>query len=328
MNQSLEVIFDWIEFTIKDIKHEDIILQVLEMEIANFTSLERGRYGYRQCLIYGNILVLYDGREDMGVHVILTGQGCREYENKDTLLNLLKRINDKKGKLTRIDIAIDDKIGKIIPFNKIIEDIKQGNVVSRWKSSLKLLKRDLSTGKVIGETLNLGARSSEIYMRIYNKGLEQKEKDPTLQHWVRMELEIKKKKAEKLHKILLEINNIGVIVAKVILNYIRFLTPSKDKNKSRWEIRPYWQNILKETEKLSLSSKAETRTVEDVRNWIEKQIAPSLAVLLLDNGGDVGDIMAIIKNGRNRLKPKHYQMLQLQGGNDDVEQNNINRSDS
>src|SRR5690606_16053489 len=43
--------------------------------------MDRGMYGYPFSLRMGNIVVLYGGRPEMGIHLSMTGAGCREYEN-------------------------------------------------------------------------------------------------------------------------------------------------------------------------------------------------------------------------------------------------------
>lgn len=311
MNSGLEVLLDWVEFTIKNLSLEDVFLQVLKLNIADFTNLERGRYGYTECKQLGNISVLHNGKKEMGIHVILSGKGCREYESKENLLKLISRLDFVDGKMTRLDIAIDDK-QNIIPFDKILQDVKEGNIVSKWKKSVEIIERELKTGQITGKTINFGSRTSEILLRIYDKTKEQvkkQEKENPMANWVRMELELKKTKAFKMQKILLETEYIGEIVSAILNNYIRFVVKGKDKNKSRWSIAPYWENILITTKKLSLAIKPAERTTEDVKNWIVKQVTPSLALCLLDNGGDIGELLYLIGEGRKRLKPKHLKML-------------------
>lgn len=307
MNTKLEVLFDWIEFTIHDKPLEFVILQVLNLELADFIELDHGRYGYSEQKILGNISALYNNmRKDMGIHIILSGKGCREYETNNNIADLLFRVESCKGKLTRMDIAIDDVDGHIIDFNKILADVQDGNIISRWKNSIEITKRDMNSGSIIGHTINFGSRKSDLMMRLYNKGMETEE-NPS---WIRLELEIKKKKAQKLNNILINTTYIGPIVAKVINNYIRFVNPSsKDSNKSRWQTREYWLNILMVIDKLSLSSKGKERSIEDIKSWIIRQVAPSLALILIDEQGDLSEIMSIIREGKKRMKAKHYKML-------------------
>lgn len=324
LNRDLQVLIDWLQFTLKTDDEEYAILQVLNLQVADFTQLEKGRFGYKQCKICGNISVLYDGNKGMGVHIVMSGKGCREYETTGNMYDLLGRIKSKKGKVTRIDIAIDDKTGKIILFNEIQKDVVEGNVISKWKTATEITKRKLADGKIEGKTINFGSRTSEIFMRIYDKALETSENSEKNEksnendenvNWVRMEVEIKGKKAEKIHNIILITNIIGMIIAQILNNYIRFVEKSKDKNKSRWKTREYWEKIICETGKLKLSSDPKERTIDDLKNWIEKQIAPSLALIVIDDGGAVDDIYKMISEARYRLKPRHIRMLSNKGDN-------------
>lgn len=305
MYQGLECIFDWLQFTIHGMNEEQVILKVLQMNPSDFIPMPKGRYGYKRQLASGHISVLYDGTEDMGVHVALSGQGCREYESVHSILTLLDKVMLYDGKCSRIDIAMDDKGGNLIPFNKIIESVRKGHVSSRWKTSTEFIKRKLEDGSIIGHTINIGSGKSKIYMRIYNKALEQEKETP----WTRIEMEIKDERAEVLQNILLFENEIGHIFARILNNYIRFLQPTNDSNKSRWPTAPWWLNLLKEVDRVSLTRKPGDRTIEDVREWIKKQVGPSLALLVLADGGAVDEIYKIIHQGKNRLREKHMRIL-------------------
>ena len=60
----------------------------------------------------------------------------------------------------------------------MISSAKRGNVISKWKTPTEILKRELRDGKIIGHTLSVGSRSSKIYLRIYDKAMEQRVAGP------------------------------------------------------------------------------------------------------------------------------------------------------
>ncbi|MDD4146590.1 MAG: hypothetical protein PHS83_05810, partial [Clostridia bacterium] len=60
MHQDLECIFDWLEFTIHSLNEEEVILQVLKLNLADFIELPKGRYGYKKQLALGHISVLFN----------------------------------------------------------------------------------------------------------------------------------------------------------------------------------------------------------------------------------------------------------------------------
>ncbi len=305
MNNGLECIFDWLQFTIPMLDPESVILQILNYDPANFTQLPKGRYGYKGQLYYQNIHVLYDGTPEMGVHVIMTGQGCREYETRGDILELLDKVMYHDGKCTRIDLAIDDKTGEIIEFDEMVKSVKKGHVISKWRISTEIIKRNLQDGSIIGHTINFGSRSSKVYMRVYDKAMQQELDTP----WYRMELEIKDDRAEVLQWILLFEDEIGKTVAGIINNYIRFVIPADDTNKSRWPTAPWWKELIRATNVVKLTRKPEEKDIEEVREWVRHQIGPTLAMIVMYDEGELGPILDIISAGRHRMKDKHYRMI-------------------
>ncbi|NLL18559.1 MAG: replication initiation factor domain-containing protein, partial [Clostridia bacterium] len=145
--------------------------------------------------------------------------------------------------------------------------------------------------------------------RIYDKALEQGQTTP----WIRIEMEIRDERAQSLQDILLFETQIGQVFAKIINNYIRFLEPNEDKNRSRWPTAAWWDNLIGEIGKISLTRKPEDRTVEDVRSWVKQQVGPSLAVLVIADDGALDDIIRTIMEGKTRLKDKHMRILSNKG---------------
>lgn len=314
----METIIDWMQFTIINEKYnyEKVISDILNMNIDDFIELASGKLGYKKQLFYDNVSVLFNGNTGMGIHVIITGKGCRYYEKNNNLIELIKRINDARGKLTRIDIAIDDLEGKILRFSELRNDIISGNIISKWRDSTEIIKRTIEDGKIIGHTINVGSGASRIYMRLYNKGLEQN----VNKAWIRLELEIKKEHAEKIQTLVIT-EEIGPLVSKILNNYIRVVEKDGNKNKSRSKTKEYWLNIVKTIEKQRLTSRAEEKTIQDTKDWISKQVSTSLALITMYDQGNIDFIIHEITEGRKRLKPKHLKKLR---GNT-IEQNNSNR---
>lgn len=305
----LEISIDWLQFTSKNPNPVTIIIDVLHLDVKMFIELPKGKLGYKKQLFYNDITVLSDGNEDMGTHVILSGKGCREIENNYPILELVKRLNKLEIKTTRIDLAIDDVSGKIIKLDSIIEDVQNANIVSKWKSSTEITKRSIHDGGLEGQTVYLGSRKSEVFMRIYNKSLQLKLDG----NWNRIELEIKGKKSEELQKIMTE-KNIGKLTKGLINNYIRIVEPGRDKNKSRWKTKEYWTKIIDTTEKIQLSRKKEEKTLEELKNWIEKQVAPTLATIVMAEGGDVEFLYKQVTKGKHRIKSKHLNIIEKENG--------------
>ena len=90
--QRLEVIIDWLEFTVMDTSLKDVIDRILNLPFSDFSPLEKGRFGYQNQLKWktGHVYVMFTAvgneinediqvRKETGVHVMITGQGCKQY---------------------------------------------------------------------------------------------------------------------------------------------------------------------------------------------------------------------------------------------------------
>lgn len=293
---------DWLQFTSLDLSLNEVISKVLKMEIRLFQELEKGKLGYKKQLFYKNISVLFDGNENMGIHVVMTGKGSSFYSNVERpILLLISDINELRCKITRIDIAIDDYKGDIINLKAIHKDTINGEVISRWKSSTEFTKRTIK-GKVIGKTIAFGSRSSNIYLRIYDKLLEQANyqnlKDVKV--WNRLELEIKKESAEEIQQ-LIKNKTLNEIAKGILVNNIRFVIPEKTKNKSRWKTKRHWLNLIEGIEKIQLNQTKKVTEIDKTKMWLRKQVSQSLGkVALID--GDMEFIDKITVEGAKKLK--------------------------
>lgn len=304
----INAIIDWLQFTVKgDRTVEYVIEELLRLKEEDFTMLEKGNLGYSSQMINNNIKILFNGTKEMGVHVIMSGKGCRYYENNNNLVELINRFDDFT-KISRIDIAYDDFTGNTILLDKIVDDSRKANIVSRWKTSSEIIKRDIATAKIVGHTISFGSRSSDMYLRFYNKSMEQKVEG----NWIRMELEIKGDRAEVLkEKIQLDNIHIGSFISTVINNYIRFLECNeRDKNKSRWKTAEYWERIVDTTKKGKLTKRKESKTILHSKKWVKNQIAPTLAMIIKAEEGDLEFLFESLESGSKRLKSKHYKMIE------------------
>lgn len=299
-----QIIIDWLQFTIKDKTFADVITNILQYPFNLFQQLPKGKLGYKKQIAYDNISVLYEGNLDMGIHVILSGKGCRQFESKESILNLIDRINQNNGKLTRIDLALDDYKGDLVPFKKIKSDIIKGNIVTKWKSSIEINKRD-TDGNLKGETISLGSRSSNTFLRIYDKALEQKIEGV----WNRLEIEIKKENAEKVQELLTPYST-SIILKGVLNNYLRIVQPHEtDTNKSRWKTQPYWEKLINGIDKIKLTQKKEEKSIDEKKEWIKKQVGPTMAIVSILENGDDAFFKEVINESIDKMKPKHQRII-------------------
>lgn len=302
----MKALFDWVSVTFKTLEIDDLI-SVLGLKKDDFTDLEKGGLGYRRRMVDGNISIFYDGTSDMGIHLQMTGQGCREYEGKKDFKGwdvLFACLYDLEGKFTRVDVAIDEFAG-YFKIETLARKAKRGEVASRFRTATSYEKISLKNGEDLGRTLNFGSRSSRVMVRMYDKKKEQlgKGKEVKEKHWNRFELEIKQESANKFVKeYLLGEKSIGDLASGLLRHYIRFLKPDNDSNKSRWKTWMAWEKFLGGVEAVRVAIEAKVKTIDEKINWLEKSIAPSLGAVIEAEGE--GILLAIAKEGRGRIKPE------------------------
>ena len=192
--------------------------------------------------------------------------------------------------------------------SEIRKKIEARHVKSRFKTARGITEYDLSgeANSNKGETIYLGSPQSRIKIRFYDKAKQQK----VDYLWTRVEIECHNDRALIVAAFITDDMPLGDLVAGVLHNYINFLEPDEtDTNKSRWPVAQWWTDFLGEVEKLSLTIKKEAKTIEDVNNWLERQVSTSLALMHKyhkDSYDFLGDLIVI---GRQRLRPRHFAIL-------------------
>ena len=108
------ILFDWLTFT-SHCDSPESIMELLGLSHITWQQMPKGRNGYRQRYFFENISILYDGADNMGVCVDMSGTGCRAYETYSTigLNSLLRQLHDapEDYNITRLDMAFDDHTG-------------------------------------------------------------------------------------------------------------------------------------------------------------------------------------------------------------------------
>lgn len=167
-----------------------------------------------------------DGTQEksgMGYNITMSGSGLRFFldyhrraDSSFTLrrwVELLGTFQEYEIRCSRIDVAMDDirekDSGKkpLLKFKKIARCVTAKRVKTRARASDVVqkdsytIRKDNDTGfckpEPAGHTIYFGSRKSEKFTRIYDKLLEQKQKNPDdeflkgLSHWMRCETEYK-----------------------------------------------------------------------------------------------------------------------------------------
>lgn len=320
-NSDLTASIDWLEFTLLKIDLASVIKQFLQLPEAEFTALDKGRFGYRkqQKWQQGNVFVLYnatDGSDEMGIHVMLTGTGCRDYEAHHDLRRLLLCVvaMDTEANFSRLDLAIDDIGEHLLNFGRIHDAALARHFTSRWAKWDEVNSRKCNSGEYLGRTMYFGSQSSDIFCRIYDKTLERQAKgdedEPVPEHWTRWEVVYRKDRAANLARVMATKEMaVGEAIRATLNQYLRFLTPSADTNKSRWPTAPWWERFLADVGKLVLTSRKETKSIEEMADWVNRQIGPTIAAIMKAKEGEMDWLVRIINGGVGRLSQRHLDAI-------------------
>jgi len=304
----LTALIDWVSVTVP--VELDRVYSLLRLPSDEFVQMKRGLNGYLGHLKRGNITILYNGQvEGMGIHVFMTGEGCREYEFKhgNRWKELFTEVFSLGGHFTRLDAAIDDYTG-YFKIEDVAEKVKQRHIKSIFKKASERAeyKLDDSVGNN-GMSVYFGSNSSRIKIRMYDKAKQQR----VDYIWNRTEVEARDERATLLAQEVIKTDSLGRLVAGVLKRYLNFIEPCGDSNKSRWDVSDWWNNYLGNVEKIKLTIKKVQKTMAEVTSWIERQVAPSLALVKEKFGRSFTSYMQyLLFEGKDRWTPHHHAILQ------------------
>jgi phage replication initiation protein len=137
----------------------------------------------------------------------------------------------------------------------------------------------------LGDTLYLGSRSSDFFIRVYDKDLESEGQIKG----TRLEMVLKDDKANEFVRNYLDakesetFNNLSFLSSKVLNNYLRFISKSASRNE-RCDTAKWWLEFTGTLEKLSLGKGKGKMTLEKVCKWLEHQVCSSMKLIVETKG--------------------------------------------
>jgi DNA relaxase NicK len=343
-------VVDWLSFTIFEIygDYRDVLAWLTPPGVDENEWYEStGKYGYRQGRRRGGVYMMYDGLPGMGVHVSLSGAACRQLEEEWGIAEIAARAGVSVERvwinwlcllyradgvnLSRVDVAKDD-FDNLLDMGIIKESIKAGSLSSSFRigsidkrEKIELGKPHEETPGGDAETIYFGKRSSEMYVKIYNKQKERLEKNEPASdtgHWVRLEVTFKDRKLDNFLNLLCQVPSFAVAWAWVQQS-LSFREPADgDTNKSRWEVCSWWSGFFENVGRLGrVATKKAVKTLGEYHAWVARQVAPVLSVLvdvIAVEAKKYGRcaryevrkyITSLLENGRGRRKSKHKNLL-------------------
>lgn len=287
---------DYLSFTIFNVEIQTIIDHLPK---CDFQFMEKGRLGYKKAIMYKGVRILYDGNEEMGIHVDASSSALAWATDILYIPTIQGNV-----KFTRIDIAcdiLDDDFYNIISIHTLNHNFKTKR---RKRSEIK--SYNTSSNQIVGRTIYFGSRTSSVFMRIYDKALEKKEdKD-----WTRMELEIKSKTAHNLAKMINEYP-LDKLFFLILNNYIDFIDRSASKNISRCPRLDFWNNFITTDKSVTIAPKKEDKNISKTYNWLLKQVSKSLAKIdKVDTQGNLNLVDGLIQIGNHKISAEDEMQIE------------------
>lgn len=252
-------VYDWISATMPTDKSK-VIEQWLSLgeEITNVPT--KPRFGYTAAKGYesGAVVMWNSERPEMGYHLILSGAALNHLAGTgQDSLEVLKYIAKMEGRVSRLDLAIDVFDSGLTP-----DDLSKRNrkpVKGKGRTPKYTLVGDAEDGW----TIYIGSRSSEKFLRIYHKGLEQNEKD---NDWLRIELECKSSFAHYL----------GAQLANATVEQAYDMASQLTRAMVDFPHQNWQRSLSSRSVHIALPKKPKTDTLK----WLLDVCAPSLARLI------------------------------------------------
>lgn len=333
ISNGLMVGIDWLSFTVHSDYSPNELIEFMGFDPELFRTMPNGANGYKRMRKHENISILYDGSENMGIHVNITGASIatllesyketlsvntpfgKAYELwEETALSKFLTEVLKIGHITRIDLAIDDHGVNFYTTDEIIEKLKNGQIVSKWRTSQNNEENVIANNEKVGHTVYFGSTQSDIRMRIYdkqlerNKGLSVTDERYHNEKWVRWELQLRKERAESIAKLLANKIPLGQVSIGVLANYFRIINLD-DRNKSRCTLEDKWECFVNDVRKLKITLKKEPKTLEEEIEQFVHQNGRKIAKIVVYNGGDLSYFGDIACRYESRLTQEDRQQL-------------------
>lgn len=320
IENGLRALVDWVGVTFKDVFFLEDVSGILGIPIREFELQEKGFRGYKESATFGSILVAWNGGGDkaqMGVHIEMSGQACREYEQRfapgsdwSTFFALAMNFNHK---FSRLDIALDDFKG-YFSVEQLYRNAKRGCMTAhRVKKFQRFEECFVSNGETDGQTFYIG--KSDWKFRFYDKLAERNNKGvnyyDALKVWNRYEIQLRNNLAtEAAHVLAYEAYSLGAFAKGFFSSKIDFKINNKtDINKSRWKSQKFWLNFLDNCEKVELSQKAPDPSIPRKKHWLDTAVVKTLATYYhaMDQDDNVLDFL--IEKGSEKMGKQDFEMI-------------------
>lgn len=284
--------------------------------------VESGRpfRGYKNSEItyLGAVLCWTPGRTDF---CLTLPQTTCEQVTTQYLLWLVNELLQFGCRVTRLDLTVDD-FSRGLNIENLYNECLNGNLVARTDEVDYSAPRKLKTNELREEKLTIGRRSSEFYLRIYDKFLESKGKINA----IRVEQELKGNLALGAAKLLIEkafsafgatanFDNFSFpafcdTVLGILAKKIDFRDKHSNNNITRRDRLAFWDKFLHQAAALKVEIKKVVHKIDKVIDWVAESVSASLATLQAYFADDFLDYLkGLLDLGQAKMKRRHFKLL-------------------
>lgn len=310
----LDVIIDWVQVTFKGLNIKDL-LSLLDINIDETYFVSKGLFGYHFTYVYKEkIKFMTSQNKDMGIHLMLSGKACREWEEYvigswDKLFHV---IHYTDSKVTRIDIAIDSFTTKYFTTTKVINAIRNKTVSSRALYAINTEKIYLQSKTIQGHTISFGNRASEVSVVFYDKLQERKQAsyvvNDDIKVWQRCELRLRGDTANKcINEYQLDLK----LVKGILTNYVNFKQLKGSTTIRKREHIKWWSDFIQDVQPIQLSTKAIQSSIQKKKDWFQLGVSKTLAMLYCSDIEDFNqkELITYISQGMKKFRTQDIDTI-------------------
>lgn len=264
--------YDDVDFAGNSVFGDSAIKMLLGLQDVEWEERDHGVKGFGAGCYFAGITIHRPSLKLSYYWLDMSGSGCRAFDEHNhsqvkwyALLNFCL----KYGNITRLDIAFDDHTGILDMPTLMTDTLFLRNYVSKSRIHTVESSIDDNSGR-LASTIYHGSPSSNTLIRIYDKSAERHLPEDV--HWTRLELQLRNNNSCSFVKKMIEqgpTENFGNLFLGVLNNYLRYVEPSADTNKTRWSNTDYWDALVGDIARIKIF---EQKGVEYNRDRLEKYV--------------------------------------------------------
>lgn len=222
----------------------------------------KGSYGYDRAIETSeHVRIMWStARKEMGTFTSYSGRALSAYRDREiSSVEIMGHHNNNNDTCRRLDLAID-AVETGLNIDALFKALKQG------KATTNVKKYSLITGNQ-GDTLYIGSRESEQFIRIYDKA---KEQGDFTSDKIRIEIELKGSRALQMADYIS-----GATETEAIRRTQQLINSVVDFNTKVW-------SEIMGTENVGLAKAKDE--LPDTEKWLMQSVAPAMAKYIKKTG--------------------------------------------